>query len=282
MKKIEPVKGKNSLRISTDYYYYKPVSAFFRSFELDEYASANVSFEHPVMDMGCGDGTFAAMLQEKGILDSVDIAIDYSGNDLSKVKKNVECSVSQADARALPFKSDILKSVFANGVIAGVPPDVDLALKEVYRVLVEKGLFVLTVPTPRFSQNLVIPRMLRKVGALWLEKYYLTRVDRRLGRWRVLDEEIWVKKLQQANFHIEQVRYYFTPRQAFWYSLLFPRFFQVFAFLKMLRMRWVRQVTARILEKLLRPIYKKEQPLANVHRRDQVGMLLIVARKKSV
>jgi hypothetical protein len=46
----------DSLRIATEHYYWKPGKALFHAVQVEEYARTGVCFEHPVMDLGCGDG----------------------------------------------------------------------------------------------------------------------------------------------------------------------------------------------------------------------------------
>lgn len=269
---------KDNLRIASRYYYFKSFLAFFRSFELEEYTRAGVRFEHPVMDLGCGDGTFATMLQETGLLDSTDVSIDYSMNDLLAARKAGHVAI-QGDAMRLPFRNDTFASVLANGVLCGVK-GIDQSISEVYRVLVDKGVWVLTVPTPWFNQNLLIPKMLRKVGLPGLATRYLERLNPRCFHYHMFDEQTWLKKLEQARFHVEQVRYYFTPHEAFWWSLMLGYSpFRVFAFSRILEARWIKRLAARITEKMFRPIFEKERSLTQVHRRNQAGYLLIAARK---
>lgn len=274
---------KDSLHVSTKYYFWKPNLAFFRGFELEEYVRTNVNFRHPILDLGGGDGIFSAMLQEIGVIDYLDISIDYAHKDILQSRKNTICSNAlQGDARWLPLKSGVIGTVFANGVLSAIPPELDQAIKEVWRVLDEKGIFIVTVPIPRFNQNLIIPKVLRKVKLHWMADKYVTRIDRRLGRHRVLKQEVWLEKLKQAGFCIDQVCYYFTPRQALYWNLLMPHFFRVFSFLKIFKSFWIRQLMSSILEKIFRPVFEKEKLLTLEQKKDRSGCLLIVARKTSI
>ncbi len=271
---------KDNLRIASRYYYGKSFLAFFRSFELEEYTRAGVRFEHPVMDLGCGDGTFATMLQETGLLDSTDVSIDYSMKDLLAATKAGHIAI-QGDVMMLPFRNGTFASVLANGVLCCVKGSIDQLISEVYRILVDKGVLVLTVATPWFNQNLLIPKMLSKVGLSGLATRYLERLNGRLFHYHMFDEQAWLKKLEQAGFHAEQVRYYFTPHEAFWWSLMLLRYspFRVFALSRILEARWIKQLAARITEKMFRPVFEKERSLTQVHRRNQAGYLLITVRK---
>jgi SAM-dependent methyltransferase len=270
----------DSLRIATKHYYWKPSKAFFHSLELEEYALAGVRFKHPLMDLGCGNGIFSAMLQERGVLDSVDVAVDYSAKSLSHVKKNVACWAIQADANALPFKADSFASVFANDAVSSVTPGVDQVLREVYRILVDGGSFVLAVPTVWSDEAQLIPRILRKVGASRLAKRYLERRNRRLTDRHIFDENGWLKKLDEANFRVEQVRYYFSPGQAFWANFFALWFFRVFAICKIVKGSWIKRIGMVVQEKMFRKLFVKEQTISQAQRQDRAGYIFIVARRQ--
>jgi SAM-dependent methyltransferase len=268
----------DSLRIATEHYYWKPGKALFHAVQVEEYARTGVCFEHPVMDLGCGNGAFSEILQERGILDSVDVALDYSAKDLWRVKRNVVYGVIQGDARDLPLKGGTIASVLANDSLSSMTTDVSRALSEIYRVLSNQGLFVLTVPV-RFNEARMGAKVLRRIGASRLATRYVEYLNRRLLEYQRFDEEGWLKKLQERHFHIEQVRRYFTPRQAFWGDLLGLQIFRVFAFLKIMRVGWLRRGAARIEEKMFRSVFVEEQ--FSAQKPDGTFRLLVVARKMS-
>jgi SAM-dependent methyltransferase len=276
-----PKVSPDSLRIAMRHYYWKPGKALFHALELEEYARAGIQFENPTMDLGCGNGLFAAMLQERGILGPIELALDYRARGLSQAKLGFRRGAIQADARALPLRSRTLASVLANGVICSVATDFEMAITEAARVLVERGLLVLSVPTPQVMESQVLPAVLRKLGAPRLASRHLSRLNRRLALFHMLDEQAWRQKLEEAHFHIEQIRYYFTPRQAFWANLLTMQLFRVFALLKIFRTCKLGEWIARLLERAFRPWFEGEQTLVQEHRHGQAGWLLIVARKRS-
>lgn len=121
--------------MATEHYYWKPGKALFHAVELEEYARAGVCFEHPVMDLGCGDGIFSEMLLERGVLDSVDVALDCSAEDLWRAKKNAVYGVIQGDARSLPLKSGTMASVLSNDSLTSVITDVSRVVSEIRCVI---------------------------------------------------------------------------------------------------------------------------------------------------
>jgi ubiquinone/menaquinone biosynthesis C-methylase UbiE len=269
----------DSLKIATDAYYWKPAKALFEAVEVEQYARAKVRFAHPVLDLGCGDGTFSAMLRSRGVLDAVDVALEYSRPSLVHGQQQTTWGTIQADARALPLRPRSITSVLANGTLSAVRADVDLAIREVHRVLTDQGLLVLSVATPRFAQDLWLPKLLRKVGAAQLSRRLLARGRQRLEHYQVADEEEWRRKLEASHFQIEQVRHYHTPRQAFWFNFLLLHVVRVFAVVKILRLRGVQQRVARVLERMFRSFFEAEVLPPQADTKEQAGMLLVVARK---
>src|SRR5207249_8726272 len=104
--------------------------------------------------------------------------------------------------------------------LSSVITDVSRAISEICRVLSNQGLFVLAVPVSGSNEARLVAKGLRRIGASRLATRYVEKLNRRLADYQMFDEEGWLKKLQEGHFYIEQVRYYFTPRQAFWGDLL--------------------------------------------------------------
>lgn len=144
-------------------------------------------------------------------------------------------------------------------------------------MLSNQGLFVLTVPVLGSHEALLVAKILRRIGASRLETRYLKYINRRHLEYQTFDQEGWLKILQEGHFRIEQVRYYFTARQAFWADLLL-QIFRVFGFLKLMRVGWLRRQAARIEEKMFRSIFVEEQSSAH---KPNGTYVLIVARNMS-
>jgi hypothetical protein len=170
-------------------------------------------------------------------------------------------------------------SVLANSTLAAVGGDVERAISEVYRVLKDQGLLVLSVPTPRFAEELWLPKLLRKVGAVRMSRRFLARALRRLGLYTIVEEEEWRQRLEACQFQIEHVSYYCTRRHAIWFNLLNLHLLRGVAVVKIIRLRWVKQLSARLQESIFRPLVRAEVFAPEAHTKGQAGMLLILARK---
>lgn len=90
-----------------------------------------------VLDLGCGDGTLAKEIEEKG---SKVIGIDLSENMIQKAKENgIEAYVMSAID--LKFSNNYFDKVFSNAVLHWIK-DLDTNVKEINRVLKKNGKFV--------------------------------------------------------------------------------------------------------------------------------------------
>jgi hypothetical protein len=73
--------------------------------------------------------------------------------------------------------------------------------------------------------------------------------------------------------------YYHTPRQALWFDLLSLHVVRGFAVVKLLRLPWVKQLSAWVQARLFRPLVEAEGLAPAAAPQAHAGMLLVVARK---
>jgi SAM-dependent methyltransferase len=226
----------------------------------------------PVLDVGCGDGIFTRFL----FPDPPAAGIDLNPGEVRRARKNESHrGVQVASATHLPFRDRSFCSVFSNCVLEHVDA-VDVALREISRVLRTDGLLLTTVPTPRWESEGPLP-VLRRWG--WHgTSDRLNRILRRL--WHhvtVEEEEGWRGRLARAGLVLLAWEPYMVPAAYAAYGRFLP--LSVFSFvLRRLTGRWlisrtVRRLTIPILSRLLRKAYLAE---------DSTGACaLILARKTS-
>ncbi len=278
-----PVANRDSVGIATRHFYWKPVYAFLRVFELEAFADAKTTFRSPVLDLGAGDGTFARMLRERGLLEGVQVATDVAAERLAGAGRVAAWGAVQADLRRLPFRSGAFASILSNAVICCIPTDraadVDRALAEAHRALASEGVFAFSVATSRYNRNLPLPDLYRRLGATGLARRYLERLDRGLEHYQVYEESRWLEAVVGVGFRVERVVHYFTPRQAAWWNLLTFQGFRVFALAKLAGWSWARWLAAAAQAALFRPVLARERKVPPDRRGERAGYVLVVARK---
>src|SRR3954454_23149886 len=98
--------GRSAPAVKTSHARYKSLAAALsRAGMLAELARAGVEFRRPVTDLGCGDGLFARALREIGLLDGVDVALDYRLASMGALALRPRLGAARGDLTALPFRS---------------------------------------------------------------------------------------------------------------------------------------------------------------------------------
>ena len=167
---------------------------------------AELGLEHPVLDIGCGDGHYAAVAFPEGI----DVGIDVTEEIVAEARRNGPYGrVEVASGTALPYADETFHTVVSNCVIEHIP-DIEALVQEVSRVLTPGGKFVFSVPDDRFTDMLFTVRTLKRLG--------LNGLAERYGRWwngnaahHHLDSpQMWAERLARHGLTIERQTYYMS------------------------------------------------------------------------
>ena len=127
-----------STQLILDYVAKAPIAlALERSVESTLFS--NIKFVEPVLDIGCGDGIFAALTFKNPIT----YGLDPNKRELicaknSNAYENLIC----AYGNEIPLKDNLVGTVFSNSVLEHIK-DLGPVFEEIYRVLKPGGLFVL-------------------------------------------------------------------------------------------------------------------------------------------
>lgn len=198
------------LKRSLEQFYYNPSQALWRATEAELYSELRLI--SPILDIGCGDGSFA-----KAAFDfKIDYACDIARSDIKAAKESgmySNCIVS--DACGLPFRDGCFETVFSNCVLEHIPK-VDLVLDEVSRVLRSGGAFIFSVPSDKFWENAFLYNLLKRIN-LGLAESFRERTDRRLAHFHYCGAEEWEKKLLERGIQLIEVKSYMSKsKQRVW------------------------------------------------------------------
>lgn len=172
---------------------------------------AQAPLERPLLDIGCGFGEFGSIFLEA----PADVGIDVNRKDLNKaLRKNVYRSLSQADARCLPFLGESFAAIISVSTLEHIP-GVEGVLSEAFRVLRPGGVFLFTVPSDKFSQMLAVPRMFSALHAAPLGRVYARAVNSSLGHVTLWDSQEWRARVERAGFEVECCQEIMSPRATF-------------------------------------------------------------------
>jgi SAM-dependent methyltransferase len=178
--------------------------ALLRSVESRFYGQVDLAA--PVLDLGCGDGHFAAMTFERPLAVGVD---PWWGPLLKAGRSGAYHGLAQAAGDRLPFAAGSFETVISNSVLEHIP-DVQPVLAEVSRVLRPGGRLNFTAPSHYFTEALA--------GAAFFERLRLPaaahayrRLFNRVSRHARTDPpQAWARRLALAGLTVERWQYYFS------------------------------------------------------------------------
>jgi len=183
-----------------------PVSLFLiRAKESELFA--RYIYERPVLDIGCGEASFAKNLFNG----QIDAGIDINEKNAhtarkSRAYKEVYC----AKAEDIPFAGSTFRTVISNCVLEHVQ-DIDRSLREIHRVLMPGGLAYLSVATPLFSESMSFGDVVNKkfgvrimAGVRMLDYFFHHN--------HCLSAAEWMARINRAGLVIKETHPYLSPQ----------------------------------------------------------------------
>lgn len=167
----------------------------------------NEAFPAPVLDVGCGDGHFAAACIGR----QIDAGIDPSDTSAREAAQaGAYRQVLTASAARLPFPDGYFASVVSNCVLEHIPP-LESALAEIARVMRPGGSLVITVPSERFDRSLFWPQALRAVGLERQATAYGTWFNGISRHYHTYSRAEWTARLEQVGLRVTRWTSYLRP-----------------------------------------------------------------------
>ncbi|MHC4271177.1 MAG: class I SAM-dependent methyltransferase [Planctomycetota bacterium] len=164
---------------------------------LFEFFDNNSSAGSKVLDIGCGSGEIAHVINEKGHLVS---GIDFSPIAIELARKQgIDCQVVDLDS-GIPFDDNTFNTVWAGDIIEHVFDPI-FVLNEIKRVLIPGGQLLCTVP-----YDLNIATRLR----IFLGHSYQENVYREYGQYKhhtFFSMSLMKYMLNEAGFEPQDIKY---------------------------------------------------------------------------
>jgi SAM-dependent methyltransferase len=197
--------------------------------------------EEPVLDVGCGDGHFAAVAFPRPL-------------------------TARSLGDALPFASDYFRTVVSNSVLEHIPA-VEPVVAEIARVLQPGGRLIFCVPGDHFTELLFFTQLFRKWRLEGLARAYEAYFDR-ISRHRHCDgPQVWQARLAAAGLDLTASFYYFSARAL--HALDLGHYIGVPSLIaKKLSGRWILAPTRwnlALTERWLRPLYEEPLPAVGAY-----------------
>ena len=166
-----------------------------------------IPLPEPTLDVGCGDGHFAAMTFPGR---TIAAGIDPWWGPLHKAVRSGKYGLPiQALGDRLPFADGAFASAFSNSVLEHIP-DLPPVLAEVNRVLRPGARFVITTPSHLFTEYLGGGAFFDRLRLDALAERY-RRLFNTISRHAHTDSpQTWAERLAAAGFAVERWQYYFS------------------------------------------------------------------------
>lgn len=101
-----------------------------------------VNSQAKVLDIGCGDGSFTRMIADRiGAGHILGMEINEEAARQARDINHIDTVIADADKKPFPFSDSTFDLVVASQLIEHLS-DTDTFVKEVYRILVDRGIFI--------------------------------------------------------------------------------------------------------------------------------------------
>ena len=224
----------------------RPESAIYNYLLIKALGPFRQHLQYPMLDMGCGDGIFTAILfggrikpeaDNYGFIDfnQVDAYNNYTGSQRDLIltppspigfgvdlKENavkntqdlgIYDEVKTGDVRNLPFSDGHVNSVFCNMVDDIKTEDLPKLLTEVNRTLKSGGFFIFSSPNENFRESLFYYSLATKslADGKVEEAERALQYDRGRSAWEPRSKSFWEKQLQNNHFTMEAYTPFLHP-----------------------------------------------------------------------
>jgi ubiquinone/menaquinone biosynthesis C-methylase UbiE len=264
-------------------YFDSPGLALYRA--LEARLLSRHEYLEPVLDLGCGDGSFSS-----GLLSGAKIGYVY-GLDISL--EDAQCANSRkfyhqiimGDIQSMGFKDGSFQTIYCNCVLEHVRK-IRESILEIGRIAKQGGSFLFTVPSEKYGELLFFYSLYRKMDLSSRAEKYLRRVNQRLNHFHCYDFATWKEMLEEAGFEVTSWCYYSSSKSHKVYDLMFNSVgigrvtllavhCRLARFCDKLRMGFFRKFTAAVFGRLFRKYYENDEEEAKLGG----GGLFIEARK---
>lgn len=230
-----------------------------RPYEIASFS--NLKMLKPILDIGCGNGSFVKIVFTKGF----DYGLDISEKGLDRAKENnIYENYLLSDAHRIPLPNHCIKTVFSNSVFEHIK-NLEIVLNEINRVLEVNGRLIFTTHLPH-SQRFNSVKLLKKLKlnslATLVEKVFTSYLQLNT----LWSPDKWNEVLKEKGFQVEQTKTMVSDRSFLMYELFLP-----FTFV---------QNRIKLLKAI--PITKFVLNLSNINHKDENkdGYIIFIIAKK--
>ena len=200
---------RDNLRIAPE----QPATALWRTIELGHLLRRTALPPNGRgLDLGCGNGFVTGLVRDRSAGRWELVGVDPDPREVALARESgVYRTVYESTGDSIQAEDGEFDFVFSNSVLEHVD-ELEPTLREVGRVLKPGGLFVFTVPSPFFHENLGRPGLIGRLatGARDVASYRAA-IDRRLAHRRYLSRDEWRAMLErEGSLKLKEASGYLT------------------------------------------------------------------------
>lgn len=217
------------------------------------------TFEHPILDIGCGEGMYAYMLFDE----KIDTGIDPNARELERAKDyGAYTELINCFGDAIPKPDKSFNTIFSNSVLEHIP-QIDNVLKEAHRLLSDDGKMYVTIPTDMFDKFSVAYQILSGIGLSGFAEKYRIFFNSFWAHFHFYDKNGWQEVFERNGFRVNEAKEYAGKALCLTNDFLAP--LSIVSFIvKKTTNKWflipgLRKIVAKIFNPLFLPFLKKTQ-----------------------
>lgn len=210
--------------IIEDYISWVPISLTIREvtrinalFKIESFKQI-INEKKTILDIGCGDGKWWKFSGVKS-LDKI-TGIDISRNEIRLANKIIKAKcISITEENIVDLVGSNFDLAIGNCSMEHIK-DIDSALKNIYKLTNDNGLFILILPTPDWVMNNSFMSFTFK-NFPRLSMSFSGLINGFFQHWHLYNYKVWIELLNNNNFRIERIHGLGNEKSAkiFWYFL---------------------------------------------------------------
>lgn len=180
-----------------------------RSQEAMLFKKYNKLVKNKILDFGCGDGFFAGLAFGKG---RINVGLDLFENSRihEAIEKKIYKVVKLYNGVTIPYPDNYFNTVISNCVLEHIP-NINLSLKEIYKVLKPGGYFITSVMTNQWENNLF--------GTKLFGENYLKYMRKTQDHHNLFSDSQWQTHFKNVGFKIQSVDGYLYKKSSFYLDI---------------------------------------------------------------
>ena len=175
----------------------------------------------PVLDVGCGDGFWWTLRDDKREI----YGIDISSREIEQAKKRINAELADV-SREPPFSGRKFNEVIGNCSLEHVP-DIDAALSNLRAAAADNARLLMFVPTPRWAYQGRLQSFLLN-NAPRLAMALSGALNGFFQHWHLYDHKVWTRLLEQHGWRVREIHGLGSARSEFLFRAFMPPAFVEF------------------------------------------------------